>query len=367
MEFLTAIIAILLTVISYVFTKTLKEYRYKKWYLSIFLTILSGVTISYFIYTLTDTQKDQHTFELKTQIGRLNDIETSLNDLREFIREQKNRLLEAEKTILELEEKKSKLKPLIEADQKTVEAIFSHLEAKKGRSIWIERLIGLVVGILASLLATMIYKIISTKLKARKPSLSSIRAESSILFNDNFEEFVGWHDYKKGTLSLSKDISSSRGEGVLKKDGYNDPNGGYKIFQKKVELPLIFSGRINRPSNYEGGAADRLAIEDSEFNGYGFAIKHNTNQVWIEKRIAGVASLLGPREQVSIPKDKWYNFKLHLQSNGELELRIYNSSNEQLVVVDGITDDEHKLFDRITVHGGHHYYIDDIKVERSIS
>ncbi len=181
-----------------------------------------------------------------------------------------------------------------------------------------------------------------------------------ILF-DNFDSDQGWEQYLEGAVARSKDVQAHSGKFCLKKQNNNDPHGGFKRIGQKLGLGFIFSGWIYRPSNQSGGKGDRIAIEDAEFNGYGFGIAHASNFVEIERRDKGAATSISNRVQFNPPQDKWYNFELHANQDGKFSLYLNNSRGDRLVAVDA-TDSTYNEFDRVTIHGGHSYYIDDIKI-----
>lgn len=185
--------------------------------------------------------------------------------------------------------------------------------------------------------------------------------KKSELFYDNFEDFIGWENYKKGSIIQSDDLSFS-GKYSLKKINASDPNGGYKIIPNPIELGIMFSGYIYRPSNSAGGLGDRIALEDSYFNGYGFLVNHNTNQVFVERRNKGDAEQIGSYKKCTLPKDEWYQFKFYMKKRGVFDLFLYDASGFELSKIVGISDTRYKSFDRIVIHGGHPYYLDALKI-----
>ena len=186
-----------------------------------------------------------------------------------------------------------------------------------------------------------------------------------IVFYDDFKEFKEWEQYGQGKIEPSSDVAY-KGKHSLKKDKYSDPSGGYKklpkvINRKEVEC-IIFSGWIYRPSEQvrTEGYADRLAIEDENFNGYGFFAGHN-GELRIEKRTEGKDKKLEEVEWKPV-EDEWYQFKLIIRKD-KLDLYIYNKEGNEIGKIEGVVDDEYDLFDRVVVHGGYVYYVDCIEVK----
>ena len=104
--------------------------------------------------------KEKNKSETKTvekELKNLDSISESLNGLQKFIDTQKKHLIENEKTILELERRKEELKPLVETQQQTVEAILNaHAESQK-KSKWFDHLMGFFIGVASSAIVTFIF------------------------------------------------------------------------------------------------------------------------------------------------------------------------------------------------------------------
>ena len=68
----------------------------------------------------------------------------------------------------ELKDEQSKLQPLVSADKEVVEALFSAQEARAKESAKVERWIGFVLGVAASIVASIFLMIIQYFLRARR-------------------------------------------------------------------------------------------------------------------------------------------------------------------------------------------------------
>jgi hypothetical protein len=128
------------------------------------------------------------------------------------------------------------------------------------------------------------------------------------VFFDNFSTWQGWNTYELGNVEYSNN-QSFIGSYSLRKISNSDPNGGYKLMDAPINREFSFTGRIYRPSTSTGGAQDRIAISNGNFDGYGFRV--TATQVGIEKRTAGagtdistLVNLTGNR-----PEDEWYRFE----------------------------------------------------------
>jgi hypothetical protein len=201
----------------------------------------------------------------------------------------------------------------------------------------------------------------SEKIIAETSPVETIESEKAGV--DNLETANGWQQYLNGQVSLTEEIAPYVGSYCVKKDSNNDPHGGFKRLKKTVALGFIFAGYIYRPSEYGGGAGDRIAIEDNEFNGYGFAVAHGFNFIVIERRDGGGATEISQKISIIPPKNQWYKFELHTSIDGKLALYLDTSSGQRLGTVTAV-DSTYSQFDRITIHGGYPYYLCGLKITK---
>jgi len=122
----------------------------------------ASISIVVTIYTSEQTrsQKLEKTQSYSDQFELLKSTEKNLNDLAEFISSKKGEIEAAKSLIQDLETKKSELEPIVNANQEVVDAIFLQQRRDIERTIWIERGISFGLGILASLIATIIWHFI---------------------------------------------------------------------------------------------------------------------------------------------------------------------------------------------------------------
>jgi hypothetical protein len=95
------------------------------------------------------------------QLNLLESTEKNLNDLSDFITAKKSEIETTKILIKGLEEKKSKLEPIVNANQKIVDAIFLQQKRELEEGVWTERGISFGLGILASLLASLIWHFVA--------------------------------------------------------------------------------------------------------------------------------------------------------------------------------------------------------------
>ena len=91
------------------------------------------------------------------QFKLLDNTEKNLNDLSNFITSKKVEIEATRDLIKNLEQKRSEQEPIVEANQEVVDAIFAQQKRKIEKSIWVERAISFGLGILASLIATVVW------------------------------------------------------------------------------------------------------------------------------------------------------------------------------------------------------------------
>lgn len=110
---------------------------------------------SFTIFFSTDEQLDGSSYE--QQIDTLNGVVESIDTLKIFVDNQKDSLEKAQMTLLGLQEQQDILKPVLEANQQTVDAIFAIQAQKERTNVWLERAIGFFLGIAGSLIASLIW------------------------------------------------------------------------------------------------------------------------------------------------------------------------------------------------------------------
>ena len=134
--------------------------RRKYMYLLV-VALIALQTTGYLYIRVKDTSKKDLKPGVQTQIEKLDEIENSLFDLKSFIDVQKYNLRESEKRINELNQEREKLKPFVEADRKTIAAFFAVQEERNRSKVWGDRFVGVLFGVISSLMAAYIYRLIT--------------------------------------------------------------------------------------------------------------------------------------------------------------------------------------------------------------
>lgn len=141
-----------------------KAYRHKP-KVTVFVTIIAIASMATTIY-LTDKRDRQRqemqrlqNLDYATQVQQLQQTEHSLQALIKFVAHQKQTLQQTQSNLIGLKLEQERLKPLIESDRNTVEAILSAQERRNAANIWRERWIGFAIGVLASLVASFLWAV----------------------------------------------------------------------------------------------------------------------------------------------------------------------------------------------------------------
>jgi len=185
---------------------------------------------------------------------------------------------------------------------------------------------------------------------------------NDIIFIDECEELIGWKQYLSGKVDL--DNFSLNGQFSLKKTGNGDPNGAYKIIGSKFKIGYKLIALIYSPENRKSAKADRIAIEDENFNGYGFNVTPNNKNCQIELRKNGKSIAGYALKEFNIAKNRWYKVEFTVYKNWYSELKIFDTEEQLLCETKHTFDSEYTSFDRISIHGGVNYNVDSLRIER---
>ena len=163
-----------------------KHFRLKPFLTGITTGILAAILAGGISYLdRIDREKRENkrleSLDYQNQIEQLNRMELNVKQLLEFVDNQKQTLQETEDTISSLKSEKEKLQPLVETDRAVVEAIFKAQEERANSNVWRERWIGFGFGVLASLIASFIWFVVSLLVKGRHNKLIQPTADASDL------------------------------------------------------------------------------------------------------------------------------------------------------------------------------------------
>jgi hypothetical protein len=145
--------------------------------LTIMITVLGLLGIGssvYFIETHLQAQREAKRIEnlnYTKQMETLNQVKESIEGLLEFVDAQREQIKLTEGALSSMKSEHEKLKPLIEADRRVIDAFFAAQEVRNQETQTKERWIGFGFGVIASMMASFLYQLISLIIKRRKPEI----------------------------------------------------------------------------------------------------------------------------------------------------------------------------------------------------
>ncbi|MCI5138800.1 MAG: hypothetical protein D3922_10380 [Candidatus Electrothrix sp. AR1] len=129
---------------------------------SLIVTVATPEVRSFLSIELAD-----QTTEGQYQIQQLNEVESTIKKLLFFVEAQRRKVRETEETLSILESEKNKLQPVVEANRATIEAVFRLQEERNAANVLRERLIGFFLGVISSLLASLVWLVINSRVTKR--------------------------------------------------------------------------------------------------------------------------------------------------------------------------------------------------------
>jgi hypothetical protein len=96
-----------------------------------------------------------------TQAQLLDETRVNLRALLSFIEDERRNLKASEQALLSLKREHEQLKPLVETDRKTIDALFAAQEARNQAAQSTERWIGFGLGVVSSLVASLLWAVFS--------------------------------------------------------------------------------------------------------------------------------------------------------------------------------------------------------------
>lgn len=131
--------------------------------------IIVSVALSFGIYTSINQQAQRrpHPQDFKEQYSLLHTTQQNLSDLEEFISNKQSEIVATQQLLGELEQKKAEIEPIVTANQEIVDALFAQQRKEIEKHIWTERGVSFGLGVLASLVATVIWHFVARFRKNR--------------------------------------------------------------------------------------------------------------------------------------------------------------------------------------------------------
>lgn len=134
------------------------------------MAVLLAVAASYLYPRIAgqNSAAPANDLDFTRQVRQLDETEANLNALLAFVAAQRTQLAQTQESLTVLREEKTKMEPLLTADRKTVEALFAVQEARAAKAVTRERWIGFALGVIASIVATVVVTIAQYFIRARK-------------------------------------------------------------------------------------------------------------------------------------------------------------------------------------------------------
>lgn len=106
--------------------------------------------------------------EYDQQINSLEETKKNIQGLLDYINTQEKQLARSKASVEAMKSEEERLKPLVDADRKIVEALFRAQEERNRKAGKRERWIGFSLGILASFIASIVFSLVVLLLNQRK-------------------------------------------------------------------------------------------------------------------------------------------------------------------------------------------------------
>ncbi len=132
-------------------------YRHEILYFPIMLSILLASAIYVLIYFLPDIPPHAESEKYALMISNIKDIGKKLFKLSQFFAQEQKRITDVEATINKLKDEKAEFEPIILLQREIVETILAAHDKRISANVWKERIIGFILGIITSYLATVLY------------------------------------------------------------------------------------------------------------------------------------------------------------------------------------------------------------------
>lgn len=187
------------------------------------------------------------------------------------------------------------------------------------------------------------------------------------VFYDDFSTFTGWSDIGTGTVVQNTAAFSYP---VGAKSNNDDYNGGWKSIGTTLNDFRLIT-REQRPSSAagnSGGALNRYGVENSGFSGYTINRNGQNNgsatNFGYERRANNSG---GNSNQVSLEQAQGTWFRTELRRCSAVDLTGAELFDDSRTSIGGptpgsISGHNYSGFDRVTIRGGHDYYIDFMAV-----
>jgi hypothetical protein len=141
------------------------------------LTFLTVIMAGYIIYGIKTGKRNaalrRANLSYTGQVNELNRVEASLKNLIEFVNSQKVKLKDAEDTLAKIKEEVGSIEPVLSARREEINAIFALQESRTKKILVRERAWGILIGVVATLMASSIIWIVKDLLRKARSGESN--------------------------------------------------------------------------------------------------------------------------------------------------------------------------------------------------
>lgn len=126
---------------------------------SIVSILVAAVALGFSIYNSEQARKSNQAKpqDFKEQYLLLRTTQENLTDLESFIISKKQEISVTQDLLNKLKEQKEEIEPIVTANQEVVDALFAQQRKEMEKGLWMERSISFALGVLASLIASIIW------------------------------------------------------------------------------------------------------------------------------------------------------------------------------------------------------------------
>ncbi|MBV7455820.1 hypothetical protein KW843_15175 [Acidovorax sp. sif1233] len=131
--------------------------------ITLFVSVTAGAIVFFVEHRAAEQREAKRLQNLNysVQAQKLEETKSNLKALLEFVEDERSSLAASERALRSLKDEHEQLKPLVESDRKTIDALFSAQEARNQAAQSTERWIGFALGVGSSLVASFILAIVS--------------------------------------------------------------------------------------------------------------------------------------------------------------------------------------------------------------
>lgn len=134
---------------------------------------IAGGSIAYFAEQRAAEQREAKRLQnmnYSVQAQKLEETKSNLQALLQFVEDERTSLATSEQALRSIKQEHEQLRPLVESDRKTIDALFAAQEARNQAAQSNERWIGFALGVVSSLLASFIWAVAAYVRRRKQPA-----------------------------------------------------------------------------------------------------------------------------------------------------------------------------------------------------